>query len=38
MKKAKDLYGETVIVFEINENMVRTNKGLYHITKLIFNK
>jgi hypothetical protein len=31
-KKAKNQYGETVIIFEVNENMFRTDKGI--ITKL----
>jgi hypothetical protein len=33
-RKAKDQYGETVILFEVTENIVRTNKGLYHVTRL----
>jgi hypothetical protein len=33
-KKAKDQYGVTVILQEITGNTVRTDKGLYHTTKL----
>jgi hypothetical protein len=33
-KKVKDQYGETVVVFEVNGNSVRTDKGIYHVTKL----
>jgi hypothetical protein len=33
-RKAKDQYGETVILFEVTDNMARTDKGLYHVTKL----
>lgn len=35
--KATNRYRETVIVFEIIENMARTSKGMYHVTKLFVN-
>jgi hypothetical protein len=33
-KKAKNQYGEMVIIFEVTKNMARTDKGMYHVTKL----
>ncbi len=33
---ATDYYGTRVMVIEIIENTVRTDKGFYHITKLKF--
>ena len=35
--KARNQYGEYVIVFEVIGNTARTSDGLYHITKLFFN-
>ena len=32
--EAVDRYGETVVLFEVHENMAITDKGLYHVTKL----
>lgn len=32
----KDIYGDTVTYYETIGNMMRTNKGLYHSTKLRF--
>jgi Cdc6-like AAA superfamily ATPase len=36
-KKVKDQYGEIVIIFEVIDNMVRTDKGIYHTDKLFMN-
>jgi hypothetical protein len=36
-KQAKDRYGETVTVLGVNENMVYTDNGLYHVSKLFMN-
>jgi hypothetical protein len=33
-KQAKDQYGEKVTILEVNENIVYTDKGIYHASKL----
>ena len=37
-KTATTRYGETVVIFEIRDNIVYTDKGIYHITKLTIKK
>jgi hypothetical protein len=32
--EARDVYGLPVIMFEITDNMARTDKGRYHTSKL----
>jgi hypothetical protein len=33
-KQAKDQYGEKVTILEVNEDIVYTDKGTYHASKL----